>query len=384
MKPIPSDALRCVSFTGVHMPRYSNDSPQRSRSDRGDSRDRRDPRWDREEEDSEWGNTTHSQRRVSGLRRRNPVGVEPLDGRRKRATPQERSDARAAKPSSRAQGAAGARAAKPAARTQGTSANRTAGKAGEKINKGPRPVGARDSRVRSKSGAPTRRSRAEERSNDARFPVTKRKRTRPLTDPAAEILKLSPRRGARLVEQLHRATDAVAAGRDRDAIRLLRPVRDEVPQAIAVRELLGVALYRVGNFREAKAELETFADLTGSVEQHPVLMDIARAQGKTERVATLWKELSTISPSAALVTEGRIVYAGMLADAGDLAGAIAFAEKGATQKPSKVREHHLRRWYVLGDLYDRSGNVPRARAWFERVAGAQKDYGDVAERLARL
>ena len=395
---------------GVDMPRYSDSPPPRrgrGTSDGAFSRDRRDDR-DEYEEPSEWGNTTHTQRRVTGLRKRNPAGVEVLDGsprKRTARTPRAGSTdgtsrmtvkgtlrgsgagkSGAGKSGAGKSGAGKSGTGKPGGRTAGGSKSTTArsgaasGRARDAARDTPRdaPRGASNRRTGKPSGA--------QRSNDDsdRSYQAKRKRTRPLTDPAAEILKLAPRRGAKLVDQLHRATDAFAAGRDRDAIRMLRPLRQEVPQSVAIRELLGVALYRVGNFRDARAELETFADLTGSVEQHPVLMDIARAQRKPQRVTELWKELSTISPSAALVTEGRIVYASMLADEGDLAGAIAFIEKGATQKPTRIREHHVRRWYVLGDLYDRSGNVPRARAWFERVAKAEPGYADVAERLSRL
>ena len=34
--------------------------------------------------------------------------------------------------------------------------------------------------------------------------------------------------------------------------------------------------------------------------------------------------------------------------------------------PKSVREHHLRQWYVLGDLYDRVGDPISARRWFAR------------------
>jgi hypothetical protein len=39
---------------------------------------------------------------------------------------------------------------------------------------------------------------------------------------------------------------------------------------------------------------------------------------------------------------------------------------------------------VLADLYDRAGNVPKAREMFRRVAVHDRDYADVADRLASL
>jgi predicted Zn-dependent protease len=123
------------------------------------------------------------------------------------------------------------------------------------------------------------------------------------------------------------AATAFAEGRDKDAARILKPVRDEIPNAASVRELYGLALYRSGRFPQAAKELEAFVELTGSVEQHPVLMDCARAQGDRAEVQVLWDELGSVSPSSALMMEGRIVLAGSMADSGDIRGAVALLEK---------------------------------------------------------
>ena len=56
-------------------------------------------------------------------------------------------------------------------------------------------------------------------------------------------------------------------------------------------------------------------------------MDCARAQKKYAKVASLWEELAASSPSAALVSEGRIVMAGSLADRGRLRDAVAMLER---------------------------------------------------------
>jgi tetratricopeptide (TPR) repeat protein len=160
-------------------------------------------------------------------------------------------------------------------------------------------------------------------------------------------------------------------------------LRDAYPDAAAVRELLGLAQYRLGHFNAARTELEAFADLAGSVEQHPVLMDCARAQREYRRVDELWDELAAASPSAALVSEGRIVRAGALADRGLLRDAIATLERRAGDV-RRVQEHHLRTWYALADLYERAGDIPRARELFGRIRRHDPAFGDVAERLAAL
>lgn len=187
----------------------------------------------------------------------------------------------------------------------------------------------------------------------------------------------------RLEERLRDASRAFRKERFDEARRLLRPLADSAPTAESVRELLGLTYYRLGRWRLAVTELEAFRDLSGSTEQHPVLADCYRALGRHAKVVELWDELRKASPSAALVAEGRIVYAGSLADQGRLADAIATLEasKPPTRKP---QEHHLRVTYALADLHERAGDVPRARQLFGIVAAADPELGDVEARLRAL
>ena len=77
------------------------------------------------------------------------------------------------------------------------------------------------------------------------------------------------------------------------------------------------------------------------------------------------------------------VAAGALADHGDLQGAVRLMHHGS-QDPRKVQEYHLREWYMLGDLYDRSGDVIAARKMFGRIAAHDPHFSDVSERLSTL
>jgi tetratricopeptide (TPR) repeat protein len=190
-------------------------------------------------------------------------------------------------------------------------------------------------------------------------------------------------RAAGLQDQLGQAAREYADERYTDARRRLRRVLEQVPDLPEARELMGLCQYRLGRWKDAVRELGRFAELTGSTEQHPVLADCYRALGRHARVAELWAELSEDSPSAELVTEGRIVAAGSLADQGDLAGAIRLLAKGF-RFPKAPREYHLRRAYALADLYERAGDVPQARSLFGSLVGADPDYLDVVSRLRAL
>jgi len=187
----------------------------------------------------------------------------------------------------------------------------------------------------------------------------------------------------RLEQRLKDASRAFRRDRFEEARKILRPLADAAPTAESVRELLGLTYYRLGRWKLAVSELEAFRDLAGSTEQHPVLADCYRALGRHAKVAELWEELRAASPSAALVAEGRIVHAGSLADQGRLHDAIAVLE--ASKPPArKPQPHHLRVTYALADLYERAGDVPRARQLFGVVAAADPELGDVTARLRAL
>ncbi|MGQ0824803.1 MAG: tetratricopeptide repeat protein [Actinomycetota bacterium] len=203
------------------------------------------------------------------------------------------------------------------------------------------------------------------------------------TEAGVELDRIARRDASRVQAQLARAAEAYAAGRERDAARLLRPLRDAYPDATAVRELLGLVHYRLGQYRAAAKELNAFVAISDSVEQHPVLMDCARAMREYAKVEELWEELATSSPSGAIVTEGRIVLAGSLADRSRLRDAIDVLGKRADDV-KRVQPHHLRLWYALADLHERAGDVPRARDLFERVKRRDPAFADVAERLVVL
>ena len=192
------------------------------------------------------------------------------------------------------------------------------------------------------------------------------------------------KRAATLQARLTEAADAFSDERFGDARRLLTPIASEAPTSPAVRELLGLTQYRLGKWKEAVSELEAFVGLTsGSTEQHPVLADCYRALRRWKRVDEIWTELRESSPSAELVNEGRIVAAGALADQDRLRDAISLLERG--WKPPKVpHEHHLRRAYALGALYERAGDLPRARITFAWVQSIDPGFADVSERMTAL
>lgn len=191
------------------------------------------------------------------------------------------------------------------------------------------------------------------------------------------------RRGSRLQARLSDAAGAFERGRYLDARRMLRPLAEEAPGAASVRELYGLTLYHLERWKDAARELEAFRSLSGSVEQHPVLADSYRALRRYKKVDELWEELRQASPGAELVAEGRIVAAGALADKGDVPGAIALLER-AKLDLKRPKPHQLRLLYALADLYERAGDIPKARELFRRIMRSDPAFYDAADRAKAL
>lgn len=191
------------------------------------------------------------------------------------------------------------------------------------------------------------------------------------------------RRSQRLAARLADASYAYEHDRFQEARRLLRRLVEEVPDAPSVRELYGLCLYRMGQWVPAARQLEVYRQQSGSYDQHPVMADCYRALGRYRKADQLWAELREASPSPDVVAEGRIVAAGCLADQGQIGPAIALLE-GGHHRVKRPQERHLRQWYALGDLYERAGDIPRARELFSRVAEVDDELFDVRRRLAGL
>ena len=152
-------------------------------------------------------------------------------------------------------------------------------------------------------------------------------------------------------------------------LRTVRPIAAEVPGVAAVRELAGLSAYRSGPWREAVRHLEAARELDGFSEHLPVLMDCQRALHRHEKVTDLWAELRHSSPGSRRPGRGKDRRRVVPGRSGDLPGAIAMLARlpGAADVLRNPSERHVRQWYVLADLYERAGDVPRARQYFERV-----------------
>ena len=195
-------------------------------------------------------------------------------------------------------------------------------------------------------------------------PVGDHERRRSRLDQAGrQSVLLARRRGPRFPQpagnaKLEDAARAYSADRYQDALRVLRKLSVQAPHSAAVKELLGLTLYRMGRWPLAVQELMAHHELSGSYDQYPVIVDCFRAMRRYADADAIWEELRQASPSAEVVAEGRLVAAGSLADQGDLSGAVKLLESSLRHSRPKVS--HLRQWYARAYFYDRAGELPRA------------------------
>ena len=193
----------------------------------------------------------------------------------------------------------------------------------------------------------------------------------------------SPQRAAKIRERLLGAFVSLERERYVEARRIGNQLARELSDVAAVHELIGLANYRLGEWRKAAAALERAHTLHPDPDTMPILMDSLRALGRHDDVVEVWRELRQASPGHETMAEGRIIMAGSHADRGELAAAIAEMQP-ARSKPKRVRDHHLRQWYMLADLLDRAGDAVGAVRFFERIAISDSDFVDVRQRLRAL
>ena len=183
------------------------------------------------------------------------------------------------------------------------------------------------------------------------------------------------------------ASDALEDEDGETARPYLEWLRAVAPRSAAVRESLGVALYLTEDYAGALSELQTYRRMTSRPDQNHVIADCLRALGRgTDRIPELVEEMEGDAPPDRL-TEGVIVWGSHLADRGDLAAGRAVVRRRAEaldRDDEPIGEHHLRLWYVAGDLAERDGDEDQAARYFGRIAEQVEGFFDTEERFARL
>jgi glycerol 3-phosphatase-2 len=167
------------------------------------------------------------------------------------------------------------------------------------------------------------------------------------------------------------------------AVRAARTAKRAAPRAASVRELLGIAFYQAGEFREARTELAAAQRISGRSDLAAMLADAERALGHPERAIALFERSDRSGMEPDTAAELLLVAASAYGDLGHPAAGVALIRRHA-RWPVQLADHHLRLAYAEGVLAGQAGDPAAATAAFQRVVRADPDFHDAAERLERL
>ena len=168
----------------------------------------------------------------------------------------------------------------------------------------------------------------------------------------------SSRNVAAALEELGEASRALSEGRFHPTLRHALRAKELSPRDATVREVIGLASYRLGDWGTALRELRTYRRLAGEVTHLPVEMDTLRAMGREPDVEKAWAELRRLARHPSVLKEGAVVYASHLIDEGRIADARKVVDPGKlTNNP---HPEDLRVWYVAARCAALDGDAPSA------------------------
>lgn len=187
----------------------------------------------------------------------------------------------------------------------------------------------------------------------------------------------------RAVRAFEEAVGLLERDRAAAAIAPARQLRDLAPRSGAAREVLGLALYRAGRFREALRELQAYRRITSRLDQNHLIADCHRAlEQPAKAIEAARQALEARIPDEAR-SEAAVVGAAALADTGRFTEALALLAPFG-MSPGPVRAFDLRVWYAKGDILQRAGRRKEAVEQFRRVTRHDPSAFDAAERLGEL
>jgi predicted Zn-dependent protease len=219
-----------------------------------------------------------------------------------------------------------------------------------------------------------------------------------MVEPEFELPRKVRKEIERLVTNTSRAKDVIlclavgtAASEDEEhavARRYLVWAKHLAPRSPAVREALGIALYREGDLHGALAELQAYRRLSGGTDQNHLIADCIRSEGRdVDRAVVVGMEL--VDDERAEIerrVEAAIVVAAVHLDTHRAARARPLIQRflvgpEAAAVPS---ESTVRLLWVAADVAVAEGRSEDALRALERLSAIEPDYPDVADRIAQI
>jgi tetratricopeptide (TPR) repeat protein len=182
------------------------------------------------------------------------------------------------------------------------------------------------------------------------------------------------------------AAHAVEDDAPLEAVPYLDWAKQVAPRAPVIRETLAIAYYLAEDYKAALNELRAYRRLSASNDQDHLIADCLRATGRsTAEVAEVVEGMLAADAPADRCVEGLLVWAGAVADEGDLDAAGAVLRRASERLLAAAGEEAGERLaYVVADLHARAGDLDAAIAGFEQLAAMEDDPYSAGERLVEL
>jgi hypothetical protein len=151
-----------------------------------------------------------------------------------------------------------------------------------------------------------------------------------------------------------------------------------------VREAVGLAAYRAGDWKLAISELRAYQRISGRQGHLALIADCERALGRPERAIDIYRAVDARQLDRDDLTELLIVAAGARRDLGQIEAALAMLQvPGLRSRSHESWVARLR--YAYADLLAASGRTDAAREWLHRAVDVDPEgTTGAAERLLEL
>jgi hypothetical protein len=152
----------------------------------------------------------------------------------------------------------------------------------------------------------------------------------------------------------------------------------------AVREVVGVAAYRAGEWAEALTELRTARRISGDPHTLPLIADCERALGRPTQATRALSDPAVRKLDPETYAELLIVVAGARRDLGQTEAALGVLARGGLDQ-QRPRPGAMRLWYAYADALVECGRNDEAARWFAACAALDTEgETDAVDRAAAL
>ncbi|WP_253861443.1 tetratricopeptide repeat protein [Mycobacterium asiaticum] len=168
------------------------------------------------------------------------------------------------------------------------------------------------------------------------------------------------------------------------ALNHARAARARASRIAAVREAVGIAAYRCGDWAQALAEFRAARRMGSKSALLALIADCERGLGRPQRAIDLARGPEAAELSGDDADELRIVAAGARADLGQLEQALTVLATPQLD-PTRTGSTAARLFYAYADTLLTLGRTDEALQWFLRSAAADVDgVTDAEDRVGEL